>query len=1523
MKKQGLYDPHFEKDSCGLGMITQIKGQRSFEIVQDGLQILRNLVHRGATGADSLTGDGAGILTQIPHHFFASTFFNSTNLKEFPTEGDYAVGVVFLPKNDSVQTAYRKIIEEALHDKKLQFLAWRKVPCDPTRIGKQARDAEPSIQQFFVAKKGMGTPEFERKLYLARRVIENKILNLKTEDSNTFHIASLSSRTIVYKGMLLPSQVDQYFVDLQESRFQSAIAVVHSRFSTNTFPSWRLAHPYRYLCHNGEINTIQGNLNWMRARQGKLKSPLFGSTLREAFPIVQEQQSDSASLDNALEFLLLGGRSLAHSMMMLIPEPWRSKTTMDPARRAFYQYHSSMMEPWDGPSAVCFTDGTQVGATLDRNGLRPCRYWVTKDDRVILASETGVLPIAPADIIEKGRLEPGKMFLVDTAQGRIIDDEEIKSELASQKPYRAWVTENRIALKNLTLSDTDQKILEQGNAPSASEKAPSLLKLQRTFGITEEEIKMVITPMAETGEEATLSMGNDTPLAVLSERPQLLFKYFRQLFAQVTNPPIDPIRESLVMSLSTGIGPRPNLLTELPEAWRQIKIDQPVLTNEDMMKIRSIKDPSYKNVTLKMLFKASEGPRGLRKAIVQLQRKAAKEVKNGCRVLILSDQGVDAEWAPIPSLLAVAAVQHHLVRMSLRAECGIVVESGEPRDVHHFACLIGFGAGSVNPYLAFRTIASQAGVPQKGASKPDASGANAKFIKAIHKGLLKVFSKMGISTIQSYCGAQIFEAIGIHHDVIEQYFTGTPTRIEGIGLEQIAEECLIRHRAGFALAGKNSDHSEPSLEVGGENRFRIHAEHHEWNPLTISKLQHATRNKDAKTFREFSAEANGEGRMPTTLRALLDFDFSFPPVPLEEVEPASEIVKRFTTGAMSFGALGQEAHETLALAMNRIGAKSNSGEGGETSDRFGLLPNGDSKNSAIKQVASARFGVTAHYLVNAREIQIKMAQGAKPGEGGQLPGPKVDATIAKMRYSTPGVGLISPPPHHDIYSIEDLAQLIFDLKNVNSKADVSVKLVSEVGVGTIAAGVAKARADKILISGDTGGTAASALSSIKYAGLPWELGLAEVHQTLVLNDLRGRVKLETDGQLKTGRDVVVATLLGAEEYGFSTAPLIVEGCIMMRKCHLNTCPVGIATQDPALRAKFTGQPEHVINFFFFVAEEVRELMAKLGFKTVSEMIGRTERLKTNPTLKHWKASGLDLSPLLYQSPLHQKNARSKTMVQDHKLQDILDHKLIEVAASAIQTKTPVQFSSAIENSNRSVGAMLSGKVAETHGEVGLPKDTLQIKLTGSAGQSFGAFLAPGITLKLEGESNDYVGKGLSGGKIVITPNAASSFNASETIILGNTALYGATSGEAYFQGAAGERFAVRNSGATAVVEGLGDHGCEYMTGGRVVVLGKTGKNFAAGMSGGIAYVYCENRDEHDLGQSSFEALCNREMVELDSLSADDLQELKILLQNHVSHTESAKAISILNQWESARTQFIKVIPSEYKRVLQSQKAAQA
>ncbi len=1483
--KQGLYDPHFEKDSCGVGMVAHVLGNRTHGIVAQALEVLRNLHHRGAQGSDPLTGDGAGILTQIPHGFFSAEAQASG--WTLPESGDYGVGMVFIPRDAKVSHSIAELIEQVIVKKGARLLGWRDVPVDNSTIGEQARQAEPVIRQFFIEKEGLDEMAFERRLYVLRRAIEKAVQGTFASNMSEFHIPSLSSRTIIYKGLLLPAQVSQYYRDLTDSRFESGLALVHSRFSTNTFPSWPRAHPYRYLCHNGEINTIQGNVNWMRARQGRLKSELFGSDISKVFPIIEDGQSDSACLDNALEFLYLGGRSIAHAMMMLIPEPWVANPQMDLSRRAFYQFHSAMMEPWDGPAAVCFTDGRTIGATLDRNGLRPCRYQITDDQIVTLASETGVFPVSPAKIIKKGRLEPGRMFLVDTVLGRILNDEEVKTEMAARKPYRNWVTANRVTLDELP---------EPANVPQPDHA--SLRQRQQAFGITIEELKMILTPMAVTGEEPVSSMGNDTPMAVLSRRPQLLFKYFRQSFAQVTNPPIDPIRERIVMSLGTHIGPRPNLLSENPEAWKQIQVKQPVLTNEDMAKIRAIADPSFRSITLKLLFPAADGARGLRQALIELCRQASKAVQEGVRFIVLSDRGVNETWAPMPSLLGISAVHHHLVRKSQRAECGLILETGEPRDVHHFACLIGFGAGSINPYLAFETLTDMArdGYLPEGI---DSATAHAKFIQAVGKGLLKIFSKMGISTIQSYCGAQIFEAIGLKSELINKYFTGTPSRIEGIGLEQIAEETLIRHGDAFVLK-----HPTRLLDLGGDIHYRAQGEHHEWNPETISLLQHATKSGDPRTFAEFSARVN---ESDTTLRSLLKFNFAATPIPLDQVEAATEIVKRFTTGAMSFGALSKEAHETLAIAMNRMGAKSNSGEGGEDAERFTRLPNGDLKNSAIKQIASARFGVTAHYLVNARELQIKMAQGAKPGEGGQLPGLKVDAMIARLRYCTPGVTLISPPPHHDIYSIEDLAQLIFDLKNVNPKADISVKLVAEIGVGTVAAGVAKTHADKILISGDSGGTGASPLSSIKYAGIPWELGLAEAHQTLVLSGLRNRVKLETDGQLKTGRDVVVAALLGAEEFGFATAPLITQGCIMMRKCHLNTCPVGVATQDPELRLKFKGQPEHLINYFFFIAEEVRALMSKLGISRFEDLVGRTDKLLTTQATQHWKATGLDLASLLHQTI---KDAPRSDLRfggrRPRNLDTVLDQTLLRHCLPALEHQQKVVLEYPIRNTDRATGSMLSGRVAEAYGATGLPDNTIQIQFKGSAGQSFGAFLAGGITLKLEGESNDYIGKGLSGGRIIVLPPHDAAYPADESILIGNTSLYGATGGEAYFRGLAGERFAVRNSGAHAVVEGTGDHGCEYMTGGRVVVLGRTGRNFAAGMSGGIAYVFDD--------EGTFPSRCNQNLVELGPVTEDeDLMTLRHLLKQHQEFTRSPKAAKIISNWNELLPKFVRVMPTEYKR----------
>jgi len=1495
-KKQGLYDPQYEKDSCGIGFVVNIKGQPSHEIVQQGLQILENLTHRGAQGCDPCTGDGAGILLQVPHAFLKRAAGETGVL--LPNAGEYGVGMVFLPPQADARQQCETLFAKVIAEEGARLLGWRDVPVKSDAIGEVARRTEPFIRQVFIARDVLNEGQFERKLYVIRKRVEAAVRESAIHGREYFYIPSLSSNTIVYKGLLLPHQMPAYYQDLKDESLTSALALIHSRFSTNTFPTWPLAHPYRYICHNGEINTLKGNVNWMRARQGRLNSELFGKDLAKLYPIVYEHQSDSACLDNAVEFLTMGGRSLPHAMMMLIPEPWVANPQMDLDRRGFYEYHAAMQEPWDGPAAVCFTDGKLIGATLDRNGLRPCRYQVSTDGLVVLASEAGVLPMEIQKIRQKGRLMPGRMFLVDTVQGRIIDDEEVKAEIAIRKPYRSWVTQYRISLDELP---------EPINVPQPDH--PTIRQRQQAFGYTVEELKMVITPMVMEGQEAVSSMGTDTPLAVLSDRPQLLFKYFKQLFAQVTNPPIDPIREELVMSLTTSIGPKPNLMDEHPESCRRIRVKQPILTNADLQKIREIADPHFKSKTLKMLFRVAEGPEGLGAAVDDLCRQASQAIKEGYKFLILSDRGVNEEWAPIPSLLGVAAVHHHLVRECSRTEVGLTVETGEPRDVHQFACLIGYGAGTVNPYLVFESLVDM----ERDAHLPeglDAQTAEGKFIKAINKGLLKIFSKMGISTVQSYCGAQIFEAIGLNHEVINRYFTGTPSRVEGIGIREIGEETLRRHRLAY----------EPmpirQLDFGGEIHYRIQNEHHNWNPDTIYKLQHATKANDPKTFAEFSQLVNDESKRRSNLRGLLEFKFLPQPIPIDEVEPAKEIVKRFTTGAMSYGSISKEAHETLAIAMNRLGAKSNTGEGGEDPERFKPLPNGDSKNSYIKQVASARFGVTSHYLVNAKELQIKMAQGAKPGEGGQLPGHKVDEIIARLRYATPGVQLISPPPHHDIYSIEDLAQLIFDLKNSNPDAAVSVKLVAEVGVGTVAAGVAKAHADKVLISGDSGGTGASPLSSIKYAGVPWELGLAETHQTLVLNDLRGRIRVETDGQMKTGRDVAIATLLGGEEFGFATAPLIVEGCIMMRKCHLNTCPVGIATQDPELRKKFNGKPEHIVNYFFFVAEELRQIMAKLGFRTINEMVGRVDKLKIQKAVDHWKAKGLDLTALLKMPEVAPEIPRYCVQKQNHGLADVLDNKLIDLCRPALEKGEKVKLDLPIRNVNRTVGTMLSSRIAKKHGLEGLPPDTISIKFTGSAGQSFGAFLCRGVTLTLEGESNDYLGKGLSGGKIIVFPPKQVIFNPENTILIGNTSLYGATQGEAYFYGTAGERFAVRNSGARAVIEGTGDHGCEYMTGGVVVVLGRTGRNFAAGMSGGVAFVLDE--------LEKFQSRCNLGMVALEKVTtAADKKLLHEMIASHFMYTGSRKAKQVLDSWEATLPKFVKVMPVDYKRVLEERKRKKA
>ncbi len=1469
---QGLYDPRFEHDACGIGFVSHISGRKSHDIITKGIQVLINLTHRGACGCDPETGDGAGVLIQIPHKFFARECAKLGFT--LPPAGEYGVGMVFLPVEPRPRLECEGILERIIHEEGLTVLGWRDTPIEGSAIGRVARVSQPYIEQIFVSRaKGMTEDQLERKLYVARKRAEAEIAASDIDDKDFFYIPSLSGRTIIYKGLLLAPQIANFYPELSDPEVVSALCLVHQRFSTNTFPTWQLAHPFRYIAHNGEINTLRGNVNWMHARQSVLASPLFGDDIKKLFPIIQPGGSDSAAFDNALELLLMSGRSIQHAMAMLIPEAWSKNEHMNPQKRAFYEYHASLMEPWDGPAAVAFTDGRSIGAVLDRNGLRPARYMVTRDDLVIMASETGVLPVKPEDVKLKGRLQPGKMLLVDTVEGRIVSDKELKAQLYGRNPYQMWIKENQITLD--TLADPPRTI---------STNPATLLVRQRAFGYTDEDLKMILGPMGEKGEEPIGSMGTDTPLACLSDKPQPLFNYFKQLFAQVTNPPIDPIREEMVMSLTSYIGTERNILAETPQHCHTLKLKQPILTNRDLEKLRRVSQGDFLATTIPTLFPVEFGGKGLERALKQLCRQASHAIQSGYTLLILSDRGVDEDYAPIPSLLALTAVHNHLVREETRTQVALIIESGEPREVMHFALLIGYGASAINPYLALETV----GIENKPA-----------YIKAINKGLLKTFSKMGISTLQSYRGAQVFEAIGLSKQLVDQYFTGTASRIEGIGLDVIAEEAILKHRYAFHPVTD----FDTELAVGGNYQYRVRGEFHLYNPQTIAKLQHAVRQESPQTFQEYTDLIDNQNRQLCTLRALLNFKSAAEPVPLDQVEPAKEIVKRFATGAMSFGSISKEAHETLARAMNQIGGKSNTGEGGEDEERFG-----DGRRSAIKQVASARFGVTTNYLVNADELQIKMAQGAKPGEGGQLPGHKVDETIARVRHSIPGVGLISPPPHHDIYSIEDLAQLIYDLKNVNPKARISVKLVAEVGVGTVAAGVAKAHADVVLISGDSGGTGASPLSSIKHAGVPWELGLAETHQVLVMNDLRGRIRVQTDGKLQTGRDVAVAALLGAEEFGFSTAPLVAMGCIMMRKCHLNTCPVGIATQDPALRAKFQGQPEHVINFFFFIAEQVRQYMAKMGFRTFDEMVGRVDMLDARHAIDHWKAKGLDLSMILYNPKMPTRIARRCVQKQDHGLDKALDYKLIDHAREALESRTPIEIKLPIRNVHRTVGAMLSGEIARRYGSAGLPDNTIQFQFTGSAGQSFGAFLASGVTLELEGDANDYVGKGLSGGRLVVYPPRGSTFLPEENIVIGNVALYGATSGEAFFNGRAGERFAVRNSGATAVVEGLGDHGCEYMTNGLVVVLGKTGRNFAAGMSGGIAYVLDEKGD-------FAERRCNRAAVDLEPVGCEDATALYTLIARHVEYTSSPRGQWILENWESMKERFVKIFPHEYKRVL--------
>ena len=1492
---QGLYDPRHEHDACGVGFLCHMKGKASHAIVCDALQMLENMNHRGACGCEVDSGDGAGILVRVPDAFLRA------RCQELgftlPPAGDYGVGTMFLPQDASQRAACERVFEKVAGEYGLRIIGWRDVPVDGRHVGPTPKRSEPRIRHVFVGMGGtfLSRTDFERRLYLVRQVAENVIEfgDLPPQAREDFYICGLSINRLVYKGMLTAHQLRQYYLDLRDPAFVSPLAMVHSRFSTNTFPSWRLAHPFRFLAHNGEINTLRGNRNWMRARTGSMQSEVFGHELERMYPILTESGSDSATIDNALQFLVNNGRSLAHSVLMLIPEAWQKNDLMDPERKAFYEYHACLMEPWDGPASITFTNGEQIGAVLDRNGLRPSRYYVTKDDLVIMASEVGVLPVPPERVKKKWRLQPGKIFLIDMKQGRIVDDREIKDELVDRRPWRRWLEDNLIELDKLP-------------APSFVPQPDheTLLVRQHVFGYTTEDVKILLTPMTVQGQEGLGSMGTDTPLACLSEQPQLLYNYFKQLFAQVTNPPLDANFEELVTSLYTYLGHEGNLLEESPKACHLIKLKTPILSNTDLAKLREMSVGTMRSVTLPMLFDVAAGEGGLGKALEALCEEAARAVKDGASILILSDRGVDKDHAPIPSLLATSAVHHHLIRQGTRTQAGLVIETGEAREVHHFCLLIGYGAGAINPYVAFETIAD---MHREGLLPADVSLDHAKknYIKAANKGLIKVASKMGISTIQSYRGAQIFEAVGLGKQVIDKYFTNTASRINGVGLEVIARESLERHRHGFPPIRVDGE----VLANGGFYQWRRDGEYHMWNPDTVAKLQQAVRITGYPTWKEYSKLVDDEARHRCTIRGLLNFKKGSP-VPLEEVEPASQIVKRFVTGAMSFGSISKEAHENLAIAMNRIGGKSNTGEGGEDPERFTPDPNGDLRRSAIKQVASARFGVTAEYLVNADELQIKMAQGAKPGEGGQLPGWKVDEYIGKIRHSTPGVGLISPPPHHDIYSIEDLAQLIHDLKNANPQARVSVKLVSEVGVGTVAAGVAKAKADHILISGDGGGTGASPLTSIKHAGLPWELGLAETQQTLVLNDLRGRVILQTDGQIKTGRDVVIGALLGAEEFGFSTGPLIASGCIMMRVCHLNTCPVGVATQDPELRKKFAGKPEHVINFMFFVAEEVREYMAQTGFRRFDEMVGRSDMLEFRDVSNHWKARHLDLSPILYRPSAGPNVAIRNVQKQDHGLELSLDNtRLIELARPAIDRGEKVRAELPIKNTNRTVGSTLSGEIARKYGHRGLDDDTITFKFTGSAGQSFGAFLARGVTLLLEGDANDYVGKGLSGGRIALFPPRLATFKANENIIAGNVICYGAIDGEIYIRGVVGERFCVRNSGARAVVEGCGDHGCEYMTGGRVVVIGPTGRNFAAGMSGGIAYVYDDARQLEDL--------YNRDTVSLEPPDKpEDVRTIRYLLENHVNYTESPVARSILENWERELRSFVKVMPNDYRRVLE-------
>jgi len=1555
MIAQGLYDPANEHDACGVGFIAHIKGNKSHSIIEQGLMILKNLDHRGAVGADPLMGDGAGILIQIPDQYYRDEMAKQG--VELPPPGEYGVGMVFLPKEHASRIACEQEIERATRAEGQVVLGWRNVPVDDAMpMSPTVRAKEPVIRQIFIGRGPdvMVTDALERKLYVIRKSSGHAIQALKLMHGKEFFVPSMSARTVVYKGLLLADQVGVYYKDLQDPRCVSALALVHQRFSTNTFPEWPLAHPYRLIAHNGEINTVKGNFNWTRAREGMLKSAVLGEDLPKLFPLIYEGQSDTACFDNALELLVMAGYPIGQAMMMMIPEAWENHATMDENRRAFYEYHAAMMEPWDGPAAMAFTDGRHIGGTLDRNGLRPARYVVTDDDLVVMASESGVLPIPESRIVKKWRLQPGKMFLIDLEAGRIIDDKELKDTYANAKPYKAWIKSVRIKLGEIKVTDSQLAQSRVKDTPAQGEKAAiSLLDRQQSFGYTQEDLKFLMAPMAVLAEEATGSMGNDSPLAVMSNKLKPLYSYFKQLFAQVTNPPIDPIREAMVMSLVSFIGPKPNLLdTNNVNPPMRLEVSQPILSFNDMARLRSISlhtGGKFKSYELNICYPVSWGKEGIEASLASLCAEAVDAVKSGHNILIVSDRAMSGEQVAIPALLATSAVHQHLVMRGLRASTGLVVETGSARETHHFALLAGYGAEAVHPYLALETLVDLAAHLPHPMSPEDAVY---NYTKAVGKGLMKVMSKMGISTYMSYCGAQIFEAVGLNKSLVDKYFKGTSSTVEGIGLFEVAEEALRLHHLAF---GKDPVLAN-SLDVGGEYAYRVRGEDHLWTPDAIAKLQHSTRANNFNTYKEYAQLINDQSRRHLTMRGL--FEFKIDPskaIPLGEVEPVKEIVKRFATGAMSLGSISTEAHATLAIAMNRIGGKSNTGEGGEDPARYlnefkGIkiskgetlasilgsdrvvadipLEEGDSLRSKIKQVASGRFGVTAEYLASADQIQIKMAQGAKPGEGGQLPGHKVSEYIASLRFSVPGVGLISPPPHHDIYSIEDLAQLIHDLKNANPSASISVKLVSEVGIGTVAAGVSKAKADHVVVAGHDGGTGASPLSSVKHAGTPWELGLAETQQTLVLNGLRSRIRVQADGQMRTGRDVVIAALLGADEIGFATAPLVVEGCIMMRKCHLNTCPVGVATQDPILRAKFQGKPEHVVNYFFFVAEEARQLMAQLGIRTYDELIGRADLLDKSKAVKHWKAQGLDFTNIFYQPKTDSPRALLHSEGQDHGLDRALDHKLIAQAKPALERGERVSFISPVRNLNRTVGTMLSGEVAKRYGHAGLPDDTIHIQLQGTAGQSAGAFLAAGITIDLVGEGNDYVGKGLSGGRIIVRPNTEFRGWAVDNIIVGNTVLYGAIAGEAFINGVAGERFAVRNSGATAIVEGLGDHGCEYMTGGTVVVLGDTGRNFAAGMSGGVAYVYDP--------KGEFEQRCNTTMVNLERVLStkeqgdkstwhaqgrgsereSDEAILKRLIERHFKHTGSTRARNLLDDWATSRSKFVKVFPTEYKRALE-------